>query len=341
MGVGSASAIGYNARVDTMTLVLFVAGLALLIAGAEFLVRGASRIAVVAGISPLVIGLTVVALGTSSPEIAVSLMAAFRGEGDLALGNVVGSNIFNILLVLGACATFAPLVVSQKLVRFDVPVLIVASLVLIALGWDGHITWLDGAMLFVGLVAYNVFVIRQSRRETRRVRAEYEKEYGSPAEETAQREGALPKSILLVIVGFSMLTLGSHFLVQGAVAIATWLGVSELVIGLTIVAAGTGLPEAATSIVAALRGQRDMAVGNIIGSNIYNILGVMGLAGMISPAGVPVAPSALQFDLPVALVCAVACLPVFINGRIARWGGAMFLACYAAYISFVVMRALN
>jgi len=323
-----------------MTLLLFVAGLLLLIAGAEFLVRGASRIAVAVGISPLVVGLTVVALGTSSPEIAVSLMAAFKGQGDLAMGNVVGSNIFNILLVLGACAVFAPLVVAQKLVRFDVPVLIGASVALILLGWDGRVDWLDGAMLFIGLVAYNLFVIRQSRRETKRIKKEYEKEYGAPSEDEAHRTGALLRSILLVIVGFAMLTVGSRFLIDGAVAIATWLGMSQLVIGLTIVAAGTGLPEAATSIVAAIRGQRDMAVGNVVGSNIYNILGVMGLAGMISPDGVPVAESAFRFDLPVALACAVACLPVFFNGyRIARWEGAMFLAYYAAYVSFLILDA--
>lgn len=339
---GTKPAMGYNPRVDTMTVVLFVLGLGLLIVGAELLVRGASRIAVAVGISPLVVGLTVVALGTSSPEIAVSLMAAARGQGDLALGNVVGSNIFNILLVLGACAAIAPMVVAQKLVRFDVPVLILASLALIGLAWDGRIDWLDGALLFIGLIAYNLFVIRQSRRETKRIREEYEQEYGAPPEEEAQRRGTLLKSILLVAAGFALLTVGSHFLVQGAVAIATWLGVSELVIGLTVVAAGTGLPEAATSIVAALRGQRDMAVGNIVGSNIYNILGVMGLAGLISPGGVPVAESAFQFDLPVALACAVACLPVFFSGnRIARWEGVMFLAYYAAYVGFVVMSALR
>ena len=318
------------------TLVLFVVGGALLIAGAELLVRGASRLAIAAGISPLVVGLTVVAFGTSSPELAVTVGSAYSGEADLALGNVVGSNIFNVLFILGLSAIVAPLVVAQQLVRLDVPIMIAASVLALLLALDGRIGRLDGLVLFAGVVAYTVFLIRQSRRETTRVEQEYAEAFGG-----AERQRGSPLvNVALILVGLGLLVLGARWLVDGAVSIATTLGVSELVIGLTVVAAGTSLPEVATSLLATLRGERDIAVGNVVGSNIFNLLAVLGLGSLVAPAGVPVSPGALTFDIPVMIAVAVAALPIFFSGYvIARWEGAVFLGYYVAYTAYLVLNA--
>jgi cation:H+ antiporter len=322
---------------DLITLVLFVIGLGLLIAGAELLVRGASKLAAAVGISPLVIGLTVVAFGTSSPELAVSTQSAFSGQADIALGNVVGSNIFNVLFILGISAIIAPLVVAQQLVRLDVPLMIGVSALLLVLGLDGSINRLDGALLFAGMLSYTAFAIRQSRRESKQVQAEYEQEYGS-----TEKPGGLQILLQLVFVaaGLALLVVGSNWLVDGAVAIAQSFGVSELVIGLTIIAAGTSLPEVATSILAAIRGERDIAVGNVVGSNIFNILAVLGLSSLVAPDGINVAQSAITFDIPIMIAVALACLPIFFTGfTIARWEGFLFLGYYIAYTLFLILAA--
>ncbi|CAN5534515.1 hypothetical protein BH24ACT21_BH24ACT21_09820 [soil metagenome] len=251
---------------SSLALVLFVAGIALLISGAELLVRGASRLAASFGISPVVVGLTVVAFGTSSPETAVTVQSAFSGNADIALGNVVGSNILNVLFVLGISAAILPLTVSRRLVRLDVPLLISASVLLLILGLDGEIGRLDGLLLFVGVIVYTVFSLIQSRRENSEGR---EARIGEPGWINSRAF-----QFFLLGLGLGMLVLGSRWLVEGAVAKATALGVSELVIGLTVVAFGTSMPEVAASLVAAYRGQRDMAVGNAVGSCIFNILAV-------------------------------------------------------------------
>ena len=320
----------------TLSTILFlILGLALLIGGAEFLVRGASRLATAVGISPLVVGLTVVAFGTSSPELAVSVMSAYAGQADLALGNVVGSNIFNVLVILGLSAVIVPLVVAQQLVRFDVPVMIGISLLMYALGLDGNIGRLDGLLLFSGVVAYTVFLIRQSRRErSAEVRAEYEAQFGG-----GDAKGGWMRNTGLLVIGLAGLILGSHWLVESAVTIARVFGVSELVIGLTIVAMGTSMPEVATSVVAALRGERDIAVGNVVGSNIFNILCVLGLSSVVAPAGINVAGAALRFDIPVMIAVALACLPVFLRYRITRVNGGAFLVYYAAYLVYLILTA--
>ena len=321
---------------NAITLLLFIVGLVLLVVGAELLVRGASRLAAALGISPLVIGLTIVAYGTSAPELAVSVQSSWAGQADVAVGNVVGSNIFNVLLILGLSALITPLVVAQQLVRWDVPLMIGVSGLLWALALDGRIGRLDGAVLFAGAVAYTVLAIRQSRRESAEVRAEYAQEYG----EAPARSGSLLLQIGLVAAGLVLLVLGSRWLVDGAVVIARVAGLSELIIGLTVVAAGTSLPEVATSVLASLRGERDIAVGNVVGSNLFNILTVLGLSGVIAPDGVPVADAALGFDIPVMTAVAVACLPIFFTGYlIARWEGALFLAYYVAYTGYLVLNA--
>jgi cation:H+ antiporter len=318
---------------DATTVVLLVAGLGLLVLGAEWLVKGASRLAAALGISPLVIGLTVVAYGTSSPEVAVSVKSALAGQPDLAVGNVVGSSIFNVLFVLGASAAIAPLLVSSRLVRLDVPIMIGTAFLTLLLAADGSIGRLDAAVLFAGAVGYTAFQIRQSRKEPAAVQDEYGKEYGPRRTGTAA-------NVVLVVAGLALLVLGSRWLVNGAVAFAQALGVSELVIGLTIVAAGTSLPEVATSLLAAIRGERDIAVGNVVGSNIFNVLAVLGLSGLVAPAGLPVSRALVTFDAPVMVAVAVACLPIFASGaRIARWEGALFLFYYAAYTAYLVLAA--
>jgi cation:H+ antiporter len=322
---------------DTLTLVLFLLGLALLVGGAELLVRGASRLAAAAGISPLVVGLTVVAYGTSSPELAVSVQAALQGQPDLTVGNVVGSNIFNVLFILGVSALIGPLVVAQQIVRKEVPLMAGVSGFLWLFAADGLVARWEAGLLFAGGLLYTAILVRQSRKETREVREEYAQEFGRPASPGA---AAILLQIGAVLGGLGLLVLGSRWLVEGAVAIARAAGLSELVIGLTIVAAGTSLPEVATSILAAIRGERDISVGNVVGSNLFNILGVLGLAGLASPAGIPVPPAALAFDIPVMTAVAVACLPIFFSGNvIARWEGGLFLFYYAAYTAYLVLAA--
>jgi len=319
-----------------MDILWFVLGLVLLVVGAEALVRGASRLALEVGISPLVVGLTVVAFGTSSPELAVSLQSAVAGSADLALGNVIGSNIFNILFILGASALIVPLLVARQLVRQEVPVMIGASLLLFALALDGRIGRGDGVLLLGLLIGYTGFLIWQSRRQHQAAEA------GLPdaAPASAGWQGGPAVQLLLIAVGLGALVLGATWLVDAAVGFARHLGVSELVIGLTIVAAGTSLPEVATSLVAALRGERDIAVGNAVGSNVFNILGVLGVATVASPGGITVAPSVLAFDLPVMIAVALACLPIFFTGNlIARWEGALFLGLYAAYMAYLLLAA--
>nr|WP_305119428.1 calcium/sodium antiporter [Stutzerimonas decontaminans] len=320
-----------------MTFAYLIAGLVLLVAGAEVLVRGAAKLAAQFGISPLVIGLTVVAFGTSAPETAVSVQAAFNGSGDIAIGNVLGSNIANVLLILGMTALVAPLVVSRQLIRLDVPIMIGASLVTFGLAWDGELSRIDGALLFTAVVVYTLFLVISSRRESKAAGAddEFAKEFG--LDEPAKPHAALINAGL-VIAGLVLLVVGSNFLVEGAVALARALGLSELVIGLTVIAIGTSLPELATSIMAAFRGERDIAVGNIVGSNLFNLLCVLGLASLVSPQAISVSPNALAFDFPVMIAVAVACLPIFFAGySINRWEGALFVAYYVAYTLYLVL----
>lgn len=322
---------------DALTVILFAVGLVILIAGAEFLVRGASRLAVTMGISPLVVGLTVVAFGTSAPELAVTIQSGLSGAPEIALGNVIGSNIANVLLILGVSALIGPLIVAQQLIRLDVPLMIGVSCLPLLLGLDGKIGRLDGLLLFAGIVTYIVFAIRQSRKESRPVAVGYDQEFGQGGH-MGLREVFL--NIILVIVGLALLVLGARWLVNGAVSIARALGLSELIIGLTIIAAGTSLPEVATSVIASLRGERDIAVGNVVGSNLFNILAALGLTAAVAPMGISVPAAALRFDIPFMIAVAIACLPIFFTGyRIARWEGALFLAYYVAYTLYLILDA--
>jgi len=314
---------------------MFVLGLVVLVIGADVMVRGASRLAVSFGVSPLVVGLTVVAFGTSAPEMAVSVGSALSGSPDLAIGNVVGSNIANILLILGISALITPLLVDEQIIRQEIPIMIGASALLVVVALDGHIGLVESIALFALVIAYTVFLVVQSRRASKNVQDEFETEIP-----TSTWDSHWAVQVALIAVGLVMLVVGADWLVESAVAFARAFGVSDLVIGLTVVAIGTSMPEIATSIVAAARGQRDIAVGNVVGSNVFNILAVLGLTGIVSGAGLPVSEAARNFDLWVMLAVAFACLPIMITGReIARWEGGVFLGYYAVYTAWLVLQA--
>ncbi|MGK7940994.1 MAG: calcium/sodium antiporter [Crocosphaera sp.] len=314
---------------------LLLAGIVLLIVGAEILVRGAARLASSLGISPLVIGLTIVSYGTSSPEMAVAVQSSLAGQPELALGNVIGSNIFNILVILGLSSIAIPLIVAQQLIRLDVPIMIGVSCLTFLFGLDRTINRSDGIILLIGGIIYTVFLIYQGSREPKDPDSEYETEYGG---QDPLSLAQWVKNIAFMLLGVGCLVLGSQWLVRSATAIASRIGVSDLIIGLTIVAAGTSLPELATSVVAAIKGERDIAVGNVVGSNIFNILTVLAVCAIASPTGVPVSSAALYFDLPIMIAIAVACLPIFFTGnRIARWEGCLFLSYYVAYTTYLIL----
>lgn len=316
--------------------ILLAVGLIFLAAGAELLVRGSSALAAALGLSPLVIGLTIVAYGTSTPELFVSAKAVLAGQPDIALGNIVGSNIFNVLFILGMSAIICPLAVSQQLVRWDVPIMIFVSALVLFLSMDGVISFFDGGLLFLGVIIYTVFALRMGAKESKTVKQEYAQAY--PVSKPQQN---LWLQILWIALGLGGLALGAGWFVEGAVMLARQFGVSELVIALTIVAAGTSLPEAATSLMAALKGERDIAVGNVVGSNIYNILALLGVSGLLAGTkGIAVPSAALDFDIPFMAAVAAACLPIFFTGhKISRWEGFFFLLYYGIYTAYLLMRS--
>ena len=314
---------------------MVVVGLVVLVGGAELLIRSASRLAVTLGISPLVVGLTVVAFGTSAPEMAVGVQAALDGQTDLALGNVTGSNMFNTLAVLGVAAVIGALVVRQKLVRREMPVLVVVSVVVFVMALNGGIGRGEGLVLVLGAVVYTVWAIRVERKEPPEVQAEYEQVLV-----TKVRPRHWSIDVGAVVVGLVLLVVGARWLVAGASEIAVSLGMSELLVGVTIVAIGTSLPEMATSVVAAVRGERDIAVGNIVGSNLFNLLVVLGLSAMVSPRGVPVPEQVMNFQLPALVVVSLLCFGVFYTQlSVRRWEGVAFLVLYGAYMAYTVAEA--
>jgi len=314
-----------------MTWIMLVAGLVLLVFGADLLVKGAARLASSFGVPALVIGLTVVAFGTSAPELAVSVKAAFSGQAELAIANVVGSNIFNILFILGVAALISPLIVSQQLIRQDVPIMILFSIIIVWMAWDGSIGKLEALLLFIGLLGYTAFLFIQGRKNGMDV---------APDDEVAEMlEEKLPvwRNLLLVVSGLVLLVLGARWLVQSAIEIASAFGVSEAVIGLTIVAAGTSLPEVMTSVIATIKGQRDIAIGNVVGSNIFNILCVLGLSGLVSPIPLMAGEQMVTVDFPMMLATAILCLPLFFVGsKLIRFEGFLFLSIYVAYVWYMV-----
>lgn len=309
-------------------LLVIAGGLVLLVGGAEGLVRGGAALALRLGITPLAVGLTVVAFGTSSPEMVVSVSTALDGRGDLALGNVVGSNIFNIALILGVAALVRPAAVRSQIVRIDMPVVIGSSALLWAMLADGRLGPLEGAVLLAGAVGYTAFVLWQARREGPEVLAEGEAAVPAPS-------GPVWRDVAFVAGGLALLVAGSHMLVVSAVSIAQAAGLSEAVIGLTILAAGTSLPELATSVVAAVRGQSDIAIGNVVGSNIFNVLGILGVSSLVRPL---TAGGIGTLDLTVMLALAVVLLPLLRTGfRLDRLEGSLLLSAYVGYTAYLLV----
>ena len=311
----------------TAAILLILGGSALLYLGAEGLVRGSSALALRMGLSPLVVGLTVVAFGTSMPELVVSVEAALGGQGAIAVGNVVGSNIGNVGLILGLSALIAPLAVQARIIRLDLPLLVVLSAALAALLSDGHLGRLEGALLFGGLLAYTGFTLLAARRESAAVEAEF-------AEGLPKPSGRPTVDAALLLGGLGLLVLGARLLVSGAVTVAEAAGLGPAVIGLTIVAIGTSLPELATSVVAALKGEGDIAVGNVVGSNLFNILGILGAASLVRPLD---AAGIGWVDLAVMCGFALLLVPLMWTGRrVSRAEGGVLLGAYVAYLVYLL-----
>jgi len=307
-----------------LAVISILGGLVLLALGAEGLVRGSSSIALRMGVTPLVIGLTIVAFGTGSPEMIVSLQAALSGNSDLALGNIVGSNICNLALILGVAALVRPLHVRSTLLQREVPVMIAVTLLLGVLLYDGVLGRIEGAVLTMGAIAYTVVIYRAARKDRNTdVAEEFAQELPAPQTSTT-------RSVALVIGGFVGLLIGANVLVHGAVVIAQAMGMSQVVIGLTVIAIGTSLPELATSVVAALRNDADVAFGNVLGSNILNILLILGVVAMVQPIS---AAGLRPLDLGVLIGSSIVIYPLMWRGRVLnRWEGGLLLGGYVAYV---------
>lgn len=321
-------------------------GLGLVLLAAEALVRGASELAAALGVPPLVIGLTVVAYGTSSPELAVSVAAAFRGNGDISFGNVVGSNLFNIAVVLGAAALIRPIEIPAAIRRqvrwVEAPLMVGSALAAAAVAWDGRIARWEGIVLVLGLTLYLLWQVREAMvgHEPLPVPVLEPPRKGSQSRPAGDRQGrALLRNGLLVLLGLGGLYLGSDWMVEGSVALARWAGVPDRVIALTLIAGGTSLPEVATSVVSAIRRQPEIALGNVLGSNLFNVAGVLGLSASVAPEALAVTPGSLALDLPVLVALSVLSLLVLaFRPKVSRLQGALLMAIYCVYVGVLITR---
>lgn len=319
-----------------IALAWFALGIAALIAGAEFLVRGGSRLAARLGVPPIVIGLTLVAVGTSTPELAVGIEAVRSGNGALAVGNITGSNTVNILLILGLSALLEPLALRLQTIRLELPAMVLTALLLMAMAWNGVLSRAEGAVMVGAGLLYTVSITYASRKESRAARADFTREYGLPpngsGRETMRNLGALMLGIIMTVVG-------ADWFVDGAVGLARAMGVSDAFIGLTIVAVGTSAPELVTTIMGTLKHERDIAVGNLIGSSVYNILIILGITCLVPSSGVAVDRKLILVDIPVMAAVALVCVPVFISGRrVTRVEGGLFVAAYLIYLGYLVLK---
>lgn len=308
-------------------IIYLVGGLIMLFIGAEGLVRGSSNLAIKIGIAPLVVGLTVVSFGTSAPELVVSLKAAISGNGSISLGNIIGSNIANIALILGVAALIRPLKVHANVIMREIPIMIAISVLLLILLIDGEVGFIDGIILVGGLIIYLVVNVILARKEKN---AEVDAKF----KEGLKSKFGIPLSIVFIIVGLGLLLFGANLFVQSAVVIAKIFNVSDAIIGLTIVAIGTSLPELITSVVAAYKKEADIAIGNVVGSNIFNILGILGITALV----IPISSLGINYvDLGVMLFTAIILFPLSRTGfSISRFEGAFLLAGYAGYIYYLV-----
>jgi cation:H+ antiporter len=316
--------------------VLMVLGLAALITGAELLVRGGSRLAARLGIAPIVVGVTVVSLGTSTPELAIGVQSALQDDGTLALGNIAGTNTVNLLLILGLSALIRPLAMKTETLRFDLPVMSAAALLLLVMAWDGVLSRTEGVIMILGAALYAGWIVVWTCRESQAVKDEYEHELGVPSPQRTRR--AVAVNVTLLVAGIVVIVVGADLLVDGAVQIAQTFGVSDAVIGLTIVAVGTSAPELVTTMVSTVKDDRDIAIGNILGSSVYNILLILGVTAVVAPRGAIVEPDLARIDIPVMVAATIVCIPVFITGRrVSRLEGGAFVASYLVYLMSLVL----
>ena len=314
----------------------FVLGLAVLIVGAELVVRGGSRFAARLGVPPILIGLTVVSVGTSMPELAVGIDAALQGSPALAVGNIAGTNTVNLLLILGLSALLKPLALQMQTLRFDLPAMIAAAFALMTMAWDGVLTRIEGGVLVAAAIAYTIAIVYWARRESRVVKAAFTEEYAAPRSPHPRRDTAW--NLAALVGGIAVLLVGADWLVDGAVEMAQILGVSDALIGLTVVAIGTSSPELVTTVVSTLRQERDIAIGNLLGSSVYNIALILGVTCLVPAAGIAVEPALVRVDIPVMIAATVACIPVFWSGRsVSRLEGGLFVGAYLAYLAYLVI----
>jgi cation:H+ antiporter len=321
-----------------MNALWFVIGLLTLIVGAEVMVRGGAAVAARFGISPIIIGLTVVSIGTSMPELAVGVVAAADGSGALAVGNIAGTNVVNILLILGLSAVLVPLAVAMRTFRFELPMMAGAALLLWALAADGTLSRLDGIILVTAAVGYTAAVIWSARRESRVITDEFAAEFppepGGTSTDVRRRTVA---HVAMTVGGIIVVVIGADWLVDGAVGMARQFGVSDALIGLTVVAIGTSAPELVTTVMTTLRGDRDIAIGNLIGSSIYNILLILGITCMVPAGGLVLPDSLVRIDIPIMVAVALACIPIFLSGRrVSRGEGGLMVAAYVGYLVFLL-----
>ncbi|MEO6199994.1 MAG: calcium/sodium antiporter [Cryobacterium sp.] len=319
-----------------MAFGVFLIGLLAVIGGAELVVRGGTRIAERFGISPMVVGVTIVAMGTSAPELAIGIDAALRGSGSLAVGNIAGTNTLNLLVILGLVALLQPLKLRSQTLFLDLPMIVGAALLMLMLASDGVLTRLDGGILILLGIVYTTLIVRAARRESVAVRAQFAREYGATKRELGST-GQLVRDSVGLVAGIAVIVVGADWLVDGAVEMARGFGVSEAFIGLTIVAVGTSAPELVTAIVATLRNARDLAVGNLLGSSVYNIVFILGATSLVPDGGIAIEAPLIRVDIPVMLAATIACVPVFLTGRrIRRLEGAAFIAAYLVYFTYLL-----
>ena len=312
------------------------AGLAGLIAGAELVLHGGIQLAGRLGISPIVIGLTIVAVGTSAPELAVGIDAVLQGSGDIAVGNIAGTNVVNILLILGLSALMRPLALRAETLWLDLPMMVVASFALLYMASDGDLSRTEGIVLVSASLIYTTAVLHVARRERKAVRMSFAREIAA-ATRPSESNGSLIPNLTALVVGLGVIVVAADWLVDGSVSLARFWGVSDAFIGLTIVAIGTSSPELVTTIVSTLRKQRDIAIGNLLGSSVYNILFILGVTCLVPSSAIPVAQSLIAVDIPVMTVVALVCVPVFYSGReVSRTEGALFVGAYIVYIAYLI-----
>lgn len=320
-----------------LALGLFLLGLAVLIVGSELLVRGGSRIAAMLGISPIVVGLTVVSIGTSFPELAVGIEAAIQGNGAIAVGNIAGTNIVNLLLILGLVAVLRPLKFELTTLRLDLPSMVIAALTLLFMGFDLQLSRAEGIIMVLLAIGYTALVVKSARVQSAAVRREFSQEFAAPPRPRAGRR-EFWTNLMALLGGIIIIVVGADWLVDGAVQLARLIGASDAFIGLTVVAIGTSAPELVTAIVATVRGERNIAIGNLIGSSTYNILLILGITALVPSGGIPVSPSLAFIDIPVMVAVVVACVPLFLTRRgINRIEGSVMIAAYVVYLVYLLV----